>query len=118
MKVEIERKRWLRGDDQNSYLRRKADRKMCCLGFRCLAVGLSTRAILAQTDPNDVQDKLPEGDWMVDKNGKNSRDTHKAMIINDYVEGDIYKDSPMTEERREQLIAEIFARHGDEAVFV
>ena len=41
MKVTIDRSKWLRGEENKSYLLRATDGKMCCLGFLGLACGLT-----------------------------------------------------------------------------
>jgi len=50
VKLIIKRKRWLRGQPDNSALR-NADGKQCCLGFLARACGASTKDVLNFPDP-------------------------------------------------------------------
>lgn len=48
----IDRTLWLRGEGSgDSYLLRERDGKMCCLGFYCVAHGLSTEDIADKSTP-------------------------------------------------------------------
>lgn len=54
-KLVIDRARWLRGEGSGeSYLLRESDGKMCCLGFYCLARGLTAEEIKGIKTPTDV----------------------------------------------------------------
>lgn len=63
--VVIDRSRWLRGEGSNqSYLLRKDDQKMCCVGFLCQALGYEPGEIeglveMRELDCSD-QDKLQD----------------------------------------------------------
>jgi hypothetical protein len=49
-KLVIDRTLWLRGEGSgDSYLRRERDGKQCCLGFYCLAQGLSEETITGRS---------------------------------------------------------------------
>lgn len=43
--VTIDRSKWLRGDPNNSYLRRSSDGKQCCMGFFARKLGVSASKI-------------------------------------------------------------------------
>jgi len=115
MKLVIDRQRWLRGEE-DSFLLRSDDNKMCCLGFYSLALGLKEVDILDVACPNEV-DFLSAGqeypDWIyknVAMRVDHSDDINKLMRYND----DVYIPS----EVREEKIRETFAKHGVEVEFV
>lgn len=54
--VQVDRRRWLRGDYE-SFLLRPSDNKMCCLGFVCLELGASEDEIRGVAEPGN-RDKL------------------------------------------------------------
>jgi hypothetical protein len=80
--VVVDRKTWLRGESsKDSYLYRKSDGKMCCIGFVCLACGMDKKQI-ADCDtlrmlvapyhdgkPVDMS-VLPQKMWLVDESGE------------------------------------------------
>ncbi len=105
MRVEISREKWLRGEGHDgSQLLRKSDKKMCCLGFVCLALGATREQIMDVGLPSRVSSvKLPQ--WM-----RRSSDVLKAVSINDAID--------MDDATRERHITEIFACHRLQAVFV
>ncbi len=48
----VYRDRWLRGEGAtHSQLQRESDNKRCCLGFYCLAAGVSEEAIIGKGNP-------------------------------------------------------------------
>lgn len=53
MKFTVNRSRWLRGESGGSFLLRKADGKMCCLGFLALACGATESDILGSRAPSN-----------------------------------------------------------------
>ena len=122
MKLTIDRERWLRGEGStNSKLLRLSDGKMCCLGFYCIALGLSQEQIREVNSPIGVADKLlAKGIWMVapvsseELSGGVRRDVDigagNLMEINDSV-----IEMP---DKREKLIAEEFVKHGVNVEFV
>lgn len=56
MKLVIDRTKWARGggEDEASFLLRTEDNKMCCLGFYCLAQGVSQSVIANVFSPGAV----------------------------------------------------------------
>lgn len=64
LKVVVDREKWIHGEgDFDSYLLRERDGHLCCLGFACLAAGLTTDQIKDQHAPHSIPDlvesKLP-----------------------------------------------------------
>lgn len=108
MRLVIDRKIWLRGDDA-SYLLRPSDGKMCCLGIYLEACGINKNAMNGVNVPSSLGFILPEeaARWM---NEMGCVDATMAMNVNDNVGID--------DVIREQRIAEIFARHDVEVEFV
>lgn len=94
MKVIISRKQWLRGEGGTvSRLLRKADDKMCCLGFACIQSGLAPIQIREHMSPINLlifkkqEEQLP---WahIVDVHNKPDQRLkqdvlHAMMAIND-----------------------------------
>ena len=59
-KLVIDRQRWLRGEGvDESYLLRKHDCKMCCLGFYCLLLDLTPEEIVGKTTPAQLDVEIP-----------------------------------------------------------
>lgn len=53
--VVIDRKRWLHGEgNDNSYLKREGDGKMCCLGFASCALGVKERTLVNVKVPTQL----------------------------------------------------------------
>lgn len=72
---------------------------MCCLGFRCHQLGVSSKLLLNNTAPNDIKGwSIPD---LITGNGRNSAFTNKAMTIND--------DESLTHKKREEKIIAHFA---------
>lgn len=88
LKVTVDRDRWIRGEI-NSRLLREGDRKMCCLGFACIAAGVPEAQILGVLTPASV--KLPQSlmglksGTGVLQNHTNSYECSSMMIWNDRV---------------------------------
>jgi hypothetical protein len=122
MKFTIDRSKWLRGEGQeNSYLLRERDGKMCCLGMFGLACGLETEQIkeiaapcLVPTDGGPAASfwvkKNAAASFLFDEEDENSRACGELMSINDALEID--------REAREEKIVEIFAKNGITVEFV
>lgn len=121
MKLVIDREIWLRGEDTyNSYLLRKSDNKLCCVGIYLKALGVADKCLRGRTtvkhcveaNPTMVNpDDLPE--WLLHDIGD------KPTVGDPY----IANDSPCRAEcdhecGRESKISEIFAAHGVEVQFV
>jgi hypothetical protein len=61
----IDRAKWLRGEDSvDTYLLRKRDGKMCCLGFLCLAAGFSRLDITDVGEPSDIINPNDTSDYL------------------------------------------------------
>lgn len=55
LKVVVDRAKWLHGEGPSmSMLHRAHDGKMCCLGFACLAAGVTKEQMQTYTDPADL----------------------------------------------------------------
>jgi hypothetical protein len=113
MKLIIDRNTWLRGvGAANSYLLRPEDGKKCCIGILCSALGVSDNEMFNMRGSQRLinSELLPA--WL------NPPDTYG------YVVGDLFDayntndDIELTEDEREQHVAEIFARHDIEVEFV
>lgn len=58
MNLTIDRTKWLRGEPSgDSFLLRKRDGKMCCLGILGCEIGYSLESLLGIHAPDDVEDK-------------------------------------------------------------
>lgn len=138
MKLIIDRLTWLRGEGEDqSYLYRATDKKMCCLGFYALACGLTIQDIDSQCTPLEVLRTYHKmiADWLLkDTPNKYSFPTRKAasdscttlMTLNDFVieddslpakDEDAYSEVSSEVEREAKLIEE-FAKHGVEVEFI
>ena len=88
LKVIVDRTKWFRGHGiENSQLLR-SDGRMCCLGFACLAAGLSPEQIGESQSPGPVYrvEKWPETLLsLIDKNEDhcNSKIGYRLMTLND-----------------------------------
>ena len=110
MKLTINRKRWLRGDG-SSMLLRSADKKMCCLGFYCRAVGFKPREIRDLGTPRWLVKKWDARlKGLVSKRVANTAVCTELMRENDAIE--------VEEPFREKRIAALFKRIGVEVRFV
>ena len=124
-RLTIQRWKWLRGEGgTTSYLLRRRDRMMCCLGFLGRSCGLQDAEILGEGTPVNIN--VPcEADrwaWLTGDDGNTlTDDATKIMHINDYniIDSHMRKESysPKSEADREAKLTEIFAQHGIEAVF-
>lgn len=114
MKLVIERDKWLRGDQValgGSYLLRKSDGKMCCLGFYCKAKGVAEKDIRGISTPSGLyqlrDESLPEllelPDDIVDDEhrAKNNDICDELMDVND---------RKMDEKEREKDIIRLFSK--------
>lgn len=111
MKLVIDRSRWLRGEgDEDSFLLRPRDCRMCCLGFFGRALGAAEETINDHEAPYFARGvNWPEWVFTADRRG-HTGDIRALMDIND--------DESLGESIRESRIAEIFARHGITVEFV
>lgn len=115
MKYIIDRTRWLRGEGgMVSRLLRYKDGKMCCLGQIATQCGIPTHLIESACTPSEsTQLRLsPWPAWMLDPELGRSEttDCRKAMDVND--------DKETTDAVKEDALAAIFAKHGDELEFI
>lgn len=128
MKLVIDRKTWLRGEDAaESYLLRPKDKKMCCLGFYSLACGLTPDQIEGKSAPRGISREIQPDEfaWMFkDRTYRDyTRDAGLAMNINDTPVGErldygVHAQVIESEEQREKMLTELFARNGVEVEFV
>lgn len=110
----IDRKTWLHGESDGSYLYRRLDKKQCCLGFYLRAQGFTEDQISGIKVPLGVTDKLPT--WMIrieplqcSPRGFHSESCSKLMINNDRED--------LSNEQREKIIIEGFAEQGIRVIF-
>ena len=84
--------------------------KQCCLGFTCLAYGLSTDQIegyaMPAGLPEEIQAKLPK--WLQFGKGGQSQDSTSAALIND---------SSLTWAEKEKRLKPLFKKHRIQLVF-
>jgi len=118
MKLVIDRSKWARGQRPDSYLLRRRDSKMCCLGFFGLACGLTEAALVGMQEPREVAKfgKWPR--WLVEED---NADPYEAIWCDSDAAGRLIEanDEPdISEADREQCIAAIFAENGVEVEFV
>jgi hypothetical protein len=112
MKLTIERDKWQRGEVGAKLLSPETG-KMCCLGFYCLAIGMTPEQIVGQGTPWCVSESLPpEGQWLVGRlrGMGNVRNADPLMLTNDKLS--------TSEHEREKELAKEFAEHGVEVEFV
>jgi hypothetical protein len=96
MKLIIDRNKWLRGEgDEDSYLLRSSDGKMCCLGFLAKECGHADCEISDVCAPpkirnrkskmNDlVEGSLPSGlcsELMMENDDQGKSDSYREMFI-------------------------------------
>lgn len=113
--VYVVRDKWLRGDSgTNSYLIRREDKKMCCLGFVCRAAKLKVKDLLDVSEPNMIDKtrvklrwELPEwAMWLVEK-----PEIVGLMMTENDSEG-------ISEFEREQRLIKLFAEVDVELEFI
>ena len=110
MKLTIERKRWLRGDDGEKSRLLTHGGTMCCLGFFARACGYSEEEILDVSTPlGTTEARWPAWIFRAEDNG-HSQDVFRLISVND--------SSVTSEAERERVIAATFAKHGVEVEFV
>lgn len=142
IKVQIDRKKWLRGD--NGRLRDE-EGSQCCLGFVCKKLGLTNNDIYDCGTPSDViehGERLPESrkltigerlSPLIKKDKvKDYADrawVNEAIKINDdfnlpytwYAKhrgADNIEEYEATERMREEKLTKLFAKHGFELKFI
>lgn len=110
LKLIIKRSKWLRGEDNwKSYLLRKDDKKMCCLGFLALKSGHTNKEVLNIQIPSEIQkdNKFPHN---IIKNGRCTKTCFSLMGVND--------DGNIDEAKREYKLTKLFKRINIRAQFV
>jgi len=118
-KLIIDRRRWLRGegeDNERSFLYRSSDKKMCCLGFYCRAIGYSIADIRDVSTPvyagsnSNYEEEIPAAlKPLIDK-GWDTALSSRLMCEND--------DQGLTLEVRENRIRDGFKEMGVEVEFI
>jgi len=125
MEFTVKRGLWLRGEgSDHSYLLRRSDGKMCCLGFGALSCGLRENNILAATTPGyaaryagvELVGWIAE---LVSDTGDCTELCSQLMDVNDtpvnhsLIGGKKLK----SEKQREELLAELFLKLDVEVIF-
>lgn len=109
MRLIIDRKRWLRGTGEaHSYLQRKSDKKMCCVGFYACMLGYKKKDIIECAILDHLRDPSLVPDWCA-KAGYEKSDIRQLYITND--------DKVLTDTLRERKIRKLFAKHGVTVMF-
>src|SRR5690348_15267405 len=123
MDLTIDRNIWLRGEEQSqSFLLRTLDDRQCCVGIYLEACGVPRHSLADRASAESINSQLPtEAQWLTE----NVDDTLALYTIND--RDPIYIDSgygaaevrdladadeiEVSEDDRERLISELFARN-------
>lgn len=126
----IDREIWLRGESHDSALLRPRDGKRCCLGFYCQMLGATDEEMLDVASPKGLHPSVQKrlglySSWFYDNENNPfspvSRDLWDAISFNDRKVGLLLMtgwEERMTEELREKLLTDIFARHNVSVVFI
>lgn len=112
MKLAINRNRWIRGEGGRvSYLYRSSDKKMCCLGFYCLAIGIKIDQMRDIRSPYELARSSRRAAEIVPLwlSERFSEDTQALIEAND--------DEELPDAEKEILIKDIFAQHGVKVEF-
>lgn len=114
MKLEIDRSQWLRGEGAaRSYLLRRADQKMCCLGFYLRSCGLGADLIEGECYPSDLGNALPEKAlWLGKTPPGTGAKTWSSFLAS------TNDDQFILASEREERIVQGFAEQGIEVSFV
>lgn len=91
MKVQVDRRTWLRGIDsgmflegENSYLLRGSDGKMCCLGFVCLNCGVDRSDMENIREPDRLSGQYDDiEDILVDHAHNHLPHIPDMILVND-----------------------------------
>jgi len=128
----VDRKTWLRGEGTEKSFLLREDHKRCCLGFYTQACGIEDSDIFNKTSPgalwynesaclkispnllSSVKDNTDDTNYLMRINDARIGDTvYPATIVYPFKEGKT--DSQIvidSEETRERLLTEVFARNG------
>jgi len=114
MEFTVKRSRWGHGDD-NGFLLRGEDSKMCCLGFVCRQVGMGRKQILNKAMPDELDPKLRDKliGALTFKRGQDVKDykwLNQAAKINDSLD--------LKPEETERKLKSIFSKHGHTLKFI
>lgn len=107
--LRIPRREWLRGEGSDeSYLYREEDGKKCCVGIYLEGCGVPLDELAQVSVANEIEDYVipVEASWLLEDS--------------DLVERELYSQNDnedLTEEAREAIIRESFAKHGVEVVY-
>lgn len=94
MRVEVKRRRWVRGDSRDSALRNDQG-KQCCLGFVARSLGYKVKDILHVGSPESISQSIPppnqikgltvklEKSGLLNSLGYNSKTCRSLMHTND-----------------------------------
>ncbi len=111
-KLVIDRSIWLHGEGKgDSYLLRRRDGKMCCLGIYLDACGVSKDLLLSLRMPSFLEVIPLEAEWLIndeDGRARSSEDVFELAILND----------TRAVDDRENKIAEVFKKNDVEVEFV
>ena len=109
----VKRSRWARGEGMGSLLNEQ--KKSCCLGFACLAAGISVKDIAGQSMPDSIGVRIPLLTELykhseTKKHLVTTRLSDKAAEIND--------DQEISDRVRERKLKSLFKQHDVEIGFV
>ncbi len=115
-KFTVQRSRWLRGDGDGMLLDPDRGNRMCCLGFACVAAGLTKEQISKRSLPEEAYDEVdapviePLVEETVEGGVLDTSLTTRAAEIND--------DLGLSDHEREHGLKVLFAEHGVTVRFV
>ena len=114
MKLVIDRNVWLRGEGSTkSFLLRSSDEKMCCVGIFLKSLGVPEAQLCDTVVADNCSNSLipdwtkPIAPW---GDGGLPPDISELYVTNDYAGG--------SEAKREQRIADLFAKHDVQVEFI
>ena len=119
LKVEVDRRTWLRGEgSRDSFLLRRSDGKMCCLGSVALALGYTQDQIRGYTTPSALTDvtKFVDTGFVFKESteaGPAPTQTCHDMMKDNDSQNPSYKDS-----EREEDLTRFAKKLGIELVFI
>lgn len=118
----IQRSEWVRGNIGGpSCLLNERDNK-CCLGFLCSSYGVSDDSLLGKQTPSKIEehDNLP--DWLIKLQYVSTALGNAVLTVYDSYASNILMgindNTFLTEEQREQKIADLLAAHDVKVTFV
>ncbi len=129
MKLIINRKSWLRGEgEEESFLLRETDCKMCCLGIYLEALGAPKSALTGRASPHHVETSgawpvLQKAPWLF----REPNDEHEVPSLSATCQSlmedndalvEFFQDRELEEQSREESIRNHFKRVDVEVEFV